>query len=97
MSVTLAPDQMRASIRELQVSQTVEIQELLEFLLGIDTIRQVSLPIAANSAGAEEFSMFGPIPKARPLESSCLGMRSIPCGSSIRLRNDPQKNSSTWN
>ena len=35
MSVTLAPDQMRASIRELQVSQTVEIQELLEFLLGI--------------------------------------------------------------
>ena len=35
MAVTVAPDQMRASIRELQISQTVEILELLEFLLGI--------------------------------------------------------------
>ena len=35
MTVTLAPDQMRASIRKLEVSQSVEIQELLEFLLGI--------------------------------------------------------------
>ncbi|MEE9216526.1 MAG: hypothetical protein V3U32_03745, partial [Anaerolineales bacterium] len=35
MAVTLSPDQMRESIRELQIDQMVEIQELLEFLLGI--------------------------------------------------------------
>ena len=35
MAVTLSPEQMRASIRELQTDQMVEMQELLEFLLGI--------------------------------------------------------------
>jgi transcription-repair coupling factor (superfamily II helicase) len=35
MAVTLSPDQMRASIRELHIDQIVEMQELLEFLLGI--------------------------------------------------------------
>jgi transcription-repair coupling factor (superfamily II helicase) len=35
MAVTLSPDQMRASIRELHTDQMVEMQELLEFLLGI--------------------------------------------------------------
>ena len=35
MAVTLSPEQMRASTRELKTGQTLEIQELLEFLHGI--------------------------------------------------------------
>ena len=35
MTVTLSPDQMRASSRKLRRHQTLEMQELLEFLVGI--------------------------------------------------------------
>ncbi|MFQ5921684.1 MAG: transcription-repair coupling factor [Anaerolineales bacterium] len=35
MTVTVSPDQMRASSRSLRRHQTVEMQELLEFLVGI--------------------------------------------------------------